>query len=78
MPRSMAHLILALLAAFAVTPPAWACAVCGFGEKDPAANAFFASTVMLSIIPVGMIGGTLFYIFRSVKKANDAKREPRP
>jgi hypothetical protein len=71
-------MLFAVVASFAWSAPVWACAVCGFGEKDPAANAFFVSTVLLSIVPVSIMGGTLYYIYRSVRKANAAKREPTP
>ena len=58
--------------------PAQACAVCGAGQKDPAAIAFFISTVVLSLVPVLMICGTLYFIYRSVKRARAETKEIQP
>jgi hypothetical protein len=40
-----------------------ACAVCGAGV-DRTRNAFFETTVMLSLLPLGMIAGGLWWLGR--------------
>jgi hypothetical protein len=50
--------------------PALACAVCGTGQRDPTANTYLLSTALLSFIPLGLIGGVVWYVF---KKAREQK-----
>jgi hypothetical protein len=49
---------------------ALACAVCGFGE-DKSSQIFLYSTMVLSLVPLGLIGGILYWLYRSTKR-----REP--
>jgi membrane protein DedA with SNARE-associated domain len=60
----------AVIAAFSHAPLALACAVCGTGQRDPTANTYLLSTALLSFIPLGLIGGVVWYVF---KKAREQK-----
>jgi hypothetical protein len=42
---------------------AFACAVCGTAIES-SRKAFIYSTALLSIVPLAMIGGLVFYLFR--------------
>jgi hypothetical protein len=44
-----------------------ACAVCGFGE-DKSSQVFLYSTMVLSLVPLGLIGGILYWLYRSTKR----------
>lgn len=44
-----------------------ACAVCGFGE-DKSSEIFLYSTMVLSLVPLGLIGGILYWLYRSTKR----------
>jgi hypothetical protein len=54
----------------APAPGALACAVCGFGE-DKSSQTFLYSTMVLSLVPLGLIGGILYWLYRSTRR-----REP--
>ena len=47
--------------------PAFACAVCGFGE-DPSSKTFLYSTMALSLVPLGLIGGIIYWIRKTIKR----------
>ncbi len=56
----------------ALTPgSALACAVCGLTGGGGSDSAYFAMSVMLSALPLGMIGGTVFWLYRK-SAAHDA------
>jgi hypothetical protein len=68
----MSALLLCAAALLVVLSPgaAAACAVCtGAGEESRAA--FIATTVMLSVLPLGMIGGLVWWIWRRTKADGD-------
>ena len=50
-----------------VPAPAFACAVCGLGQNDESAGAFFRGTMLLSLMPLSVIGGIVFYLYRATK-----------
>lgn len=59
-----------LLSLSLITLPAsevLACAVCGFGE-DQSSQIFLYSTMVLSLVPLGLIGGILYWLYRSTKR----------
>jgi hypothetical protein len=41
----------------------WACAVCGSAEEK-ASGAYLAMTVFLSLLPLSLIGGVGFYLWK--------------
>lgn len=45
-----------------------ACAVCGTGQRDPTANTYLLSTAFLSLIPLGLIGGVIWYVVKRVRE----------
>jgi hypothetical protein len=72
---SLAVLFLASFASL----PAWACAVCGAGQNDESAAAFFRGTIMLSLVPLGAIGGIIFYLYRKTRGgAEEQSSDPGP
>lgn len=54
---------------FWTASPAMACAVCGAGFEEENTNAFLKGTVLLSLMPLGVIGVTAYYIYRRTKAA---------
>jgi hypothetical protein len=56
----------------AVTPAlAHACAVC-FEANDKNRAAFFATTIFLSLLPLGMIGGSYMWLRRRAQELRDS------
>jgi len=51
-----------------------ACAVCGAGE-DPASAPLLTMTIIISLLPLGMLGGVIGYI---AYKSKRAVAEPAP
>lgn len=47
--------------------PVLACAVCGAGLEEQNSNAFLKGTMLLSLMPLGVIGTTVLYIYRRSK-----------
>lgn len=64
-------------ALFVVARPdvAWACAVCGMGSTTDNAWAYTAMSVMLTVLPLGMIGGVVYWVAQRTSAA-DAALEP--
>jgi hypothetical protein len=60
-----------LLLTLLLAEVAFACPVCGFGQ-DKARGAFIATTVIMTFIPLTMIGGLLVWLRqRSLRAARD-------
>ena len=54
-----------LLVAFLASPTtAWACAVCG-GFSDDEKGAYIGTTALLSFLPLGLIFGGVYYVYRA-------------
>lgn len=49
-----------------------ACAVCGAGE-DPAKGSYVGMTLIISALPLAMLGGIIWYVVRAAKKAELAE-----
>lgn len=47
---------------------AWACPACGLAGAGDNNGAYVAMSVMLSILPLGMIGGVAFWLYRRVTR----------
>ena len=56
---------LTLLAA-SVPANAYACSVC-FDATDQSRGAFLATTIFLSLLPLGLIGGVAYYVLRVMR-----------
>ncbi len=64
-----ASLVIALLAATLCVPElASACAVCGFGE-DRSRVAYLVTTVFLSLLPLALFGGFLWWLRARAKRS---------
>lgn len=61
---SKSWILLVLAATF--VHQASACSVCGVG-KEEARTAYWATTAILSFLPLIMIGGIVYYLFRRNK-----------
>jgi len=62
--------LLFALALFAVLPDAAsACSVC-YGGDEESRKAFLFTTVLLSLLPIGMIGALAWIVWRSAKAAD--------
>lgn len=66
-------LLLALLAS-----PAFACAVCGAGEDDPSRTSYIGMTIIISLLPLGMLGGIVGYVFLKSRTAPTAESDSTP
>lgn len=61
--------IAGLLVALAAVAPAdvWACAVC-FDPREENRFAFLATTIFLSLVPLGMVGGVGLWLRRRARQ----------
>ena len=50
-----------------VAPHLFACSVC-FVAKDSTLDAYFYSTILLTLIPLGLVGGLVFWIVSRYRK----------
>lgn len=73
----IALMSLAAITCVVVTPAsAFACAVC-FDANDESREAFVNMTILLSLLPLGIIGGTIFYLWRKARALeNDERPQP--
>lgn len=55
--------ILTTLAIFFIAEPAFACAVC-FDAKEGTREAFLGTTILLSLLPLAMVGGVILWLWR--------------
>lgn len=53
-----------------------ACAVCASGQEEQSTVAFRYTTVLLSLLPLAMIGGGVFWLGRRMRQLE--LREPAP
>lgn len=65
--------------AIALTLVCWpslsfACAVC-FDANDETRGAFLGTTIFLSLLPLGVVGGIIYYLFKRARALN-AQSEP--
>jgi hypothetical protein len=65
--RALAAAALAALIA-ALPQAAAACAVCLTGREDDNQRAFLAGTILLSTLPVALIGGIAWYVRRRARE----------
>ena len=61
--------VVALVVAMAAVLPAevWACAVC-FDPREENRFAFLATTIFLSLVPLGMVGGVSLWLRRRARQ----------
>jgi len=53
---------------FLITDIAQACSVCGFGE-DGSRWAFIFTTGLMTLVPLLMLGGGIYFVYKKSKKA---------
>ena len=75
MPIRAAVSCVVLLLGLLMPAPALACPVCGLAGTGESGWAYLAGTIMLSVLPLGMIGGVAFWVYRRVQKAETASSE---
>ncbi|HET9328830.1 MAG TPA: hypothetical protein VFQ05_18855 [Candidatus Eisenbacteria bacterium] len=65
--------------ALAVLEPAlaFACPVCGGGDSPRTQAAFFNTTVLLSLLPLGLIGGGMWWLKREAQDSLAGEFEER-
>jgi hypothetical protein len=68
-----ASVALIVLGAALVPEPAWACPVCGLAGPGDNGWAYAAMSVVLSALPLGMIAGTVFWVY---KRSHARTEEP--
>ena len=65
----------AVAALMAAAPrAAHACAVCLGGQSDLARQAFFGTTLLLTLLPLGLIGGLIWWIRRRAREIEAEER----
>lgn len=64
----------ALLVTAAAPATAFACPVCGTAGANDNGWAYFAMTIVLSGLPLGMIGGVVFWVARRSSESEDSRR----
>lgn len=69
------RVLIAVLFVLAVPAAALACAVCGTSGIENNSWAYFAMTMVLSGLPLAMIGGVGFWVYRRASAA-DAEDAP--
>lgn len=62
--RALTALLVSLAPALA-----HACAVCGSGEDDRSRGAYLVMTLIISVLPLGMLGGVIGYLAWKSKAA---------
>lgn len=60
---------MAVMTVFALlaSSPAWACAVCGLAGTQDNYQAYRSMTWMMSGLPLAMIGGVFYWLYRNIK-----------
>ena len=68
--RIVRTLVATVFAVLAVPALALACPVCGTAGPNDNGWAYFAMTIVLSGLPLGMIGGVVFWVARRSSAAD--------
>ncbi|MBM3679604.1 MAG: hypothetical protein FJW96_17280 [Actinobacteria bacterium] len=66
--RDLLAATLAVVVALAVPSVASACAVCFGGEESDWTFAFTAGTILIMVMPPGIVATAVFVIYRSMKR----------
>jgi hypothetical protein len=70
--------LIAMLLLVAAPAAAFACAVCGMGGPGNNAGAYFGMTMALSGLPLLMIGGVVYWVYRRSTAAEASEEGHRP
>ena len=63
-------ILLTTLVLLGFAEPAFACAVC-FDANDETRDAFVGTTILLSLLPLGLMGGLVYWLFRRARAVDD-------
>ena len=73
--RAIAIALFAFLLAKA--PRAHACAVCMSGREEDSQLAFILTTIFMSVLPLAMIGGIAWFVWRRIREGETRSRDTR-
>jgi hypothetical protein len=51
-----------------------ACAVCGAGENDPSRVSYVVMSILISILPLALLGGIIGYVFVKSRAAETEQK----
>jgi len=71
------RLLVAAAALPLVPAAAWACPACMVTDPKNA-NTYLGMTLMMSILPLGMLGGLIYWFWRRYSQKPGAAAQPRP
>ena len=78
MKRLVARLAALAIAILAITPAvAQACSVCSAGQDDATRAAFLGTTALLSVLPLALVGGFVWWIRRRTRALEERGVVPR-
>lgn len=69
--KTFTRALAALSFVCAAPAAALACAVCGTSGMENNSWAYFAMTMVLSGLPIAMVGGVVFWVYRRTSAADD-------
>ncbi len=78
MRRLMPIFLLVLLAFVFLSDAAQACAVCAAGEDDRSRDSYIVATIVMSVLPVSLVGGFVFYVRRRLRALGSRETRPTP
>jgi hypothetical protein len=53
-----------------------ACAVCGAGEDDPSRSSYVWMSMIISLLPLALLGGIIGYMVIKTRAAESAQKQP--
>jgi len=74
---TLTRVLIASLLLLTTPADALACPVCGTAGMENNGWAYFAMTMVLSGLPLAMIGGVVFWVYRRVAAADAASESDR-
>ena len=54
-----------------------ACAVCGAGENDPSRGSYVFMSLIISVLPLLLLGGIVGYVVLKTRAADDGEKQNR-
>ncbi|MBW2394592.1 MAG: hypothetical protein JRG95_10010 [Deltaproteobacteria bacterium] len=67
-----------LLGLVAFADGAAACAVCAAGEDDRSRDSYIIATIVMSVLPVALVGSLVWYVRRRTRMLNASEPQPAP
>lgn len=69
--RSFVVFLVVLSSVLLAPTRAFACPVCGLAGPGDNGWAYFAMTMVLSVLPLGFIGGVVFWLYRRASETDE-------